>query len=347
MLIERDTIMRKERGIHMFKKMTAAVFATLCCLAAFNVDAFADVSGKSLIRFETVPAPSLEKNLLGDPSTRDIAVYLPPSYFSSKKHFPVVYYLHGYYDTHNRFVDYLPAITAEMKKGRLREYIIVVPDCLNRMMGSFYVNSPVTGNWETFITVDLVSYIDKTYRTIPSAGSRGIAGFSMGGFGTVNLALRHPDIYSVMFAISPGLFAPDGLKEALSCGLWDLSFKQAYGAAFAPDPSIEDPFAGIPEDGSSAHDKDILKKWENGFGNLKSRLDDYLAKKDKLRAIRIDYGRSDMYPWIINGCKYFSELLTSKGIAHEFHPFEGGHDIYENTAVKELAPFFSRNLIFE
>jgi S-formylglutathione hydrolase FrmB len=214
-------------------------------------------------------------------------------------------------------------------------------------MGCFYVNSSVTGNWEDYITKDLVSHIDRTYRTIPDARSRGIAGFSMGGFGTVNLALRHPEIYSVMFAVSPGLFAPDGLKTALSCGLWDTSFKQAYGAAFAPDPSLEDPFAGIPGEGASSSDKAILEKWERGFGNLESKINEYLTKKDKLRAIRIDYGRSDMYPWIISGCEYFSKLLTTRGIAHEFHTFGGGHEIYESTAINELAPFFSTHLEFK
>lgn len=59
---------------------------------------------------------------------------------------------------------------------------------------------------------DLVTYVDANYRTLPNAGARGIAGFSMGGFGAIDLAMRHPDVFGAVYALSAGLMAPNGLE---------------------------------------------------------------------------------------------------------------------------------------
>ena len=62
--------------------------------------------------------------------------------------------------------------------------IWVYPDAYTIYNGSMYSSSPTTGDWETFITKDLVNYIDSHYRTIADRDSRGLAGHSMGGYGT-------------------------------------------------------------------------------------------------------------------------------------------------------------------
>ena len=67
-------------------------------------------------------------------------------------------------------------------RKQLSEMILVVPNGSNVLHGSFYVNSPVTGYWEDFITRDVVDYIDLNYRTISRPDGRGIGGHSMGGF---------------------------------------------------------------------------------------------------------------------------------------------------------------------
>ena len=82
------------------------------------------------------------------------------------------------------------------------------------MGGSFYVNSPVTGNWEDFITQDVVGYVDSHFRTLAQAESRGITGHSMGGFGALNIAMHRPDVFSAVYSMSPGLFDENGLQES-------------------------------------------------------------------------------------------------------------------------------------
>jgi len=63
---------------------------------------------------------------------------------------------------------------------------------------TFYANSPVTGNAEDALVEDLVAHVDETYRTIPEASARGLSGFSMGGSGTINVGLRHPDVFCAL-----------------------------------------------------------------------------------------------------------------------------------------------------
>src|SRR6202020_3120949 len=58
-------------------------------------------------------------------------------------------------------------------------------------------------DWETFIARDLVSYIDSHYRTIPEATSRGLAGHSMGGYGTVRIGMKNPGVFSSLYILSP------------------------------------------------------------------------------------------------------------------------------------------------
>ena len=67
------------------------------------------------------------------------------------------------------------------------ELIIVMPDAYTKFAGSMYSSSVVTGDWESFVAKDLVSYIDSRYRTIASAASRGLAGQSMGGDGVLRI----------------------------------------------------------------------------------------------------------------------------------------------------------------
>ena len=149
-----------------------------------------------------IPAPSLKNNLVGTDTIQKIGVYLPPSYSSSKKKYPVVYYLHGY----NAKVEESNTGKLEMmENSTAHELIYVEVSGYNLYHGSFYMNSYVTGNWEDFITHDVVSYVDNHYRTIQDRKSRGLVGGSMGGIGAFNISLKHPDKFSAIHLMSPGL----------------------------------------------------------------------------------------------------------------------------------------------
>ena len=74
--------------------------------------------------------------------------------------------------------------------------IFIFPDASNQLKGSMYLSSPTIGDYETYITQELVELVDATYRTIPNRNSRGITGCSMGGDGSIYLALKYPGVFS-------------------------------------------------------------------------------------------------------------------------------------------------------
>src|SRR4029453_18852992 len=95
------------------------------------------------------------------------------------------------------------AMEVLIRGGRIQEMIVVMPDARNGYGGSYYTNSPVTGNWADFISRDLVRYIDTHYRTLPQAASRALGGQSMGGYGAVYLGFKSSEIFSVVYATRP------------------------------------------------------------------------------------------------------------------------------------------------
>jgi enterochelin esterase-like enzyme len=158
-----------------------------------------------------VHGKSLEGNLDGDSPDRDVSVYLPPSYKTEKgRRYPVVYMLHGFTDDDARWfglvkhwINFPDVINKALADGKTREMIVVMPNAFTRFKGSMYSSSVTIGDWETFITKELVGHIDSHYRTLAQRESRGLAGHSMGGYGTMRLGMKYPEAFSSIYALSP------------------------------------------------------------------------------------------------------------------------------------------------
>ena len=137
---------------------------------------------------------------------RDVFVYLPPSYATSpNRRYPVVYFLHGYAAHAENYWNMLSvpaAADAAIANGSSREMIVVLPDAYTVYSGGMFSNSPTTGDWEAYVAEDLVAYIDAHYRTIADRSARGLAGHSMGGYGTMRIGMKHPEAFSVLYAMS-------------------------------------------------------------------------------------------------------------------------------------------------
>ena len=201
---------------------------------------------KGTVEMIKVHGKSLEGNLEGDSPDRDVFVYLPPSYATDKnRHYPVVYFLHGYganAEAYWKMMTVPETADKEMTDGTVHEMILVNPDAYTIYSGSMYSNSPTTGDWETYITHDLVNYIDSHYRTIANRDSRGLAGHSMGGYGTLRLAMKYPEVYSSIYAMSscclmnnPGAARPPATSlrsqnqdKGEKAGRRGLEFSQKY-----------------------------------------------------------------------------------------------------------------------
>src|SRR5262249_46219004 len=111
--------------------------------------------------------------------------------------------LHGFGLHAEQWVGFTNFASAEKGIGAdKKEMILVAPDAFSLQNGSFYSNSATTGDWETFIAKELVGYVDSHYRTIANRASRGLAGHSMGGYGTFRIGMQHPEVFSALYPMS-------------------------------------------------------------------------------------------------------------------------------------------------
>ncbi len=127
-------------------------------------------------------------------------VLLPDSYKEESKKYPVVYMLHGF---GGNYGDYARVSNLKQEVD-IYDVIVVTPD---GRTDSWYFDSNLKENYkfETFISKELVEYIDKNYRTFVKAEGRAITGLSMGGHGAMYIGLRHPDVFKSVASMSGGL----------------------------------------------------------------------------------------------------------------------------------------------
>jgi enterochelin esterase family protein len=168
------------------------------------------------------PSKLLADNPLGDPATREVAVYLPPSYDGSKR-FPLVVFLPGYTGTGmqllNRAAWSVPLdrrLDALFAAGRGREAIVVLPDCFTRYGGSQYIDSPAIGRYQSYLADELIAAVDARFRTIPRREARAVIGKSSGGYGALMMAMLRPEVFGAV-----GSHAGDSA--------FDLSYQKEFG----------------------------------------------------------------------------------------------------------------------
>ena len=298
------------------------------------------------IKTDVCDSKAISQNLIKEETKHNLFIYLPPTYNESDKKYPVIYFLHGFGDSPSDFISNSQSeLDQAFSKDPSKEFILVAVDGRNSSGGSFYVNSPVTGKWDDYTSKEVVSYIDSSYRTIASANSRGICGFSMGGFGALNLAFLHPDIYGAVFSMSPGVLAPGKIGDALDSWEYDSGFLKSYSQAFAYN--TKSPYDTTPTRDGSNKDNKLLKRWESGFGNWKEKVEAYMKLRTPLKAIGLIYGTSDSYKWIPEGTEYLSGLLDEKGIKHTLTSIQGGHNIPYEAMTTYIIPFFQDSIEWE
>jgi S-formylglutathione hydrolase len=306
----------------------------------------------------TVHGKSLEGNLEGDSPDRDVFVYLPPSYDRDlARHYPVVYTLHGYGLHAQQWVGFanVSGLEKGLAAGTTKEMILVAPDAFSLHNGSFYSNSKTTGDWETFIAVELVKYIDDHYRTIPNRLSRGLTGHSMGGYGTFRIGMKHPEVFSSLYAMSaccmldtaevtPAITQMEAIKTKEDA--MKLSFNQksplARAAAWSTNADNPPLFIDLPvKDGKPR--PVIAAKWM--ANSLMVMLNEYAASLRKMKAIDMSVGLQD---GLLQPNRDMDEALTDAHVTHHFETFEGDHNgqVGMNFETKVL-PFFSNQLAFQ
>ncbi|MEZ5069929.1 MAG: alpha/beta hydrolase-fold protein [Bacteroidales bacterium] len=305
-------------------------------------------------------------NDFGENPTRAVAVYLPPGYEEGSDRYPVIYFLHGFMGDHRMLEPMADILDYAIATQRIRPFLLVISDQKTNIDGSFYSNSGVFGNWEDFTAYDLVAHMDRNYRTLAKAGSRGITGHSMGGYGAIKIAMHHPDIFSSIYALSPGALAVVGEYGPNSTTYRDLSridnmndlmksyFPKvivAFARSWSPNPDNPPFYCDIPfgyRGEELVVHKEVLEKWNR---NLPVHMiEDNLENLQQLRAFKMDWGRNAGDRFTLQ-CDMFSQRLENAGIPHFAEEYIGTHGsgIYtrDGRIPQQMLPFFDLYLDFE
>jgi enterochelin esterase-like enzyme len=311
----------------------------------------------------TVHGPSLVGNLEGDNPDRNVSVYLPPSYAKKRNaRYPVLYLLHGFtssdsdwFGLHSRRWIYLPAAVDRAFAAGAMEMIIVMPDAYTRYLGSMYSNSATIGDWESFISKDLVSYIDQHYRTIARRDARGLAGHSMGGYGTLRIGMKYPQVFSSLYAMNPcclGAHLEPNVEaieraakittaEEIAAADFFTKAMLASGAAWSPNPRNPPHYFDLPvADGKPV--PAVIAAW--AANAPLAMVHQYVSNLRQIDAIAFDAADKDLGD-IPETVRTLDEILKGYDIAHETEIYEGDHvNRVEERVEKKVLPFFSKHL---
>ena len=319
--------------------------------------------GKVATTFGNITSQALAGNLLGDPTTRKYYILLPPDYAASDKRYPVVYVLHWYGGDALSLVEgFQRAYSAALEEGSAQEMIFVFPDADTRLGGSQYLSSPTIGDYETYLTQELVAYIDGTYRTLSDRVSRGITGCSMGGDGSMGLALKYPNVFNVaapasgtydysgdlaLASATKYLESPPEDLSHLNSTPWQTVVLLSWAAAAAANPEKPPFYLDMPValvDGEAQIVPEVVDKMI--AVDPVHDLDRYLSQPERLSAILIYHGNHD---WVVpvELARDFDKLLTDRGVEHEYLEATAGHCDFGYLGYMPVVQFMSDHLVGE
>jgi len=235
------------------------------------------------------------------------SIFLPPSYAKDpSRTYPVVYFLHGLNNDYTSWtVDRYGSIQNRVEElilsSKTPEFIMVHPDG----DASFYCNSADgSKKYEDLITGELIKYMENNYRAKKGRENRSIGGTSMGGFGALKVAMKHPDLYAATAGDSPIIFlgknpldVPEQMKQARFYQFFQNLLQSIFG-----NPFNEELWA--------ANNPLVL------------------AKSGKLNGLKIyfDYGTEDRYIRdfrLDEGAKALDKILTEANVPHTFKVRQG------------------------
>lgn len=314
----------------------------------------ATLSGAIVI--ERFQSERLRDNPLGDPSVRDIPVYLPPSYAEAPhQRYPAIYWLHPFTSTARSALNYNPwapslpeTADALIKSGEAPAFILVMVDGFTKYGGSQFINSSATGQYEDYIVEELAPHVDRTYRTQANRDHRGIVGHSSGGYGALVLGMRHPEVFGGVASHSGDLYFElcyrqdfpkflntvaryDGV-EALLRAFLDAPKKSgdllaainvaAMAMAYSPNPASPYGF-DLPFDLHSGELRlDVWQRWlEHDPVALAPR---YAEALQSLKVLYFECGTRDEFQ-LHFGARILARRLRELGIAHEHQEFDDSH----------------------
>jgi S-formylglutathione hydrolase FrmB len=226
--------------------------------------------------------------------------FLPPGFDDDKaRHYPVLYFLHGLGDNEQSLLNFggWDLVSDLRREGKVGDFVILAPTGGH----SFYLNSEDGKlRYEDFLLKEFMPQMEKKYRAQASPNNRGIAGISMGGYGALRLAFKFPNQFAAVSAQMPALIPT-------------LPSDMSSGAPGSPGALLGDVF-GSPFNRAYFDRNNVF----------------YFARTDSAASLKrlkiyFDVGNNDDYGFE-QGAQALDKLLTSRGIAHAFHVYSGGHN---------------------
>jgi len=313
---------------------------------------------------------SLSHSLIGTDPVRKLAVYLPAGYEGAARRYPVIYYLPsplGKFDEDFYRGQVRGLLDRADAAGEISKVIFVAVDMETPLGCSWYVNSPVTGNWEDFMVRELVPYVDANFRTLASRDSRGIAGDFMGGYGAIRFGMTHPEVFGTVYALHPvgtgsGIYTmysrPDWKMlahiqsvDALKESPFGVIFTSIFQAS-VPDvnrPPLYIDLQAHPVGDTVEIDSEVTERLRDNF-LLETMIGKYADNLKSLRGLRFDWARNDGNQDHVYANQAFTHKLNEFGIPHEAEEYNGvwgtGNWGVDGRVYTEVLPFFGRHLVF-
>ncbi len=290
----------------------------------------------------------LRGNPLGDPHVRRVPVYLPPSY--PKGRYPVTYVLTGFTGfgemllARGPWQESLPERLDRLIRARkMREAIVVMPDCFTRLGGSQYLNSAATGRYEDHVVGELVPEIDRRF---PTNRRRAVLGKSSGGYGAMVLGMRHPGVFQALACHSGDMYfeycyLPDFPKAADTIrkhgGLagflkaWEKMPKRLAGnlhpavntIAMAACYSPRGRGFDLPFDGKTGEIRpEVWRRWK--ALDPVEMLDRHARDLKRLRLVFLDCGKRDQFA-LHHGARIFAAKARRLGVRVAHEEFDDDH----------------------
>ncbi len=295
----------------------------------------------------------LKSNPLKDPYNREIIVYVPYDYSQSQsKGFPAAIGLSGFGGNGRTLFNLDPfSENVEQRMNRLicekkcGSMILVILDCFTKFGGNQYINSTATGRYEDYIVKEIIPFIKNNY----NISSFGVWGKSSGGYGSLVLGMRYPEIFKAIACHSGDAafeycYLPDfpnayaSFKEAQGIRNWFDQFwnkpnkKQksdflalnilCMAAHYSPDPASQ-LGVRIPFDLETGElNDDTWKMWKR-WDPIKM-ISQYQNNLKNLSLLYLDCGTKDEFNLQI-GARILHHKLENMNIKHYYETFDGGH----------------------
>lgn len=308
--------------------------------------------------YHQLESSALAGNQLGDPSRRSVAVYLPEESENRQEGLPLIVYLAAYAGSGLKKISWqlfgeslIQRIDRLVLEGRMGPVITIVPDCFTSLGGNQYIDTPILGNWETFLADELLPWAVNNFKVLPHPRHRAVLGYSSGGYGALVQGMRRGAHWGAIACHSGDIGFDIVYRNELPRVLTHLSkfrggvqeFLQSFrdsvkvtseqlttlmilamAASYAPDPQA---FLGIrlPVDPLTCEiDGD---RWSRWLRHDPLDLIEEESCRENLRGLTqivIDCGRFDQYQ-LHFGARRFSRRLEAFGIPHVYEEFDDNH----------------------